>query len=679
MTANPVHASHLTYRPDIDGLRALAVLAVVAFHVAPMRVSGGFVGVDVFFVISGFLISSLLITGLNKGTFSYTDFYVRRIRRIFPALIAVFLFCLFAGWLLLLPDEYSQLGKHIVAGSLFTSNFALWGEAGYFDVASAKKPLLHLWSLGIEEQFYIAWPLVLAVLWRSTRGRVAWILAGLVLSLLICWVLAYTAPTAAFFLPFARFWQLLVGAALAAAFATGTMPQLLNADESALGDGRSRAWIVHTCAWIGVALVVGTIALVDDRSVYPWLRAVVPTLGTAMIIAAGPQAHVNKYIFAHPWVVFVGLISYPLYLWHWPLLSMLDIVQPPGPVRIYKVAAVAAAVLLAIGTYHFIEKRVRTPPYVRVRWLVFSCVVCLVAGVAVLARSGFADARGPWGIRSMPDRFETAQMQTPACIESFATAFYPRLIRERDFCIKTRPGIDDVVVLGDSHANRLYFGLRDLDPQRRYVNLGRGTCIPFLGFDAAWPDTGEELICESTGEALLERSIASGARTIVVHGFFVRAYTGGLQLSGKRGIGEQARRTLTRLSASGLKTVLVLDVPVLPFEPSACIARPLLKSMVVSPCEFSAEAWQKQVAATNAALREAAAGLPNVTVFDPTAVLCNDRICRGERNGELLYLDSHHLSAAGVALVADELLRVLNPAPLNSAEPIVSQPTAGSM
>lgn len=167
-TKNPfTHNPHPAYRPDIDGLRAIAVSLVVMFHAFPSLAQGGFVGVDIFFVISGFLISSIIFKGLEQGSFSYTDFYVRRIKRIFPALILVLTTCLVIGWFTLLQYEYQSLGKHVAGGAGFVSNIILWRESGYFDTNAGFKPLLHLWSLGIEEQFYIAWPLLLVLLWKQ--------------------------------------------------------------------------------------------------------------------------------------------------------------------------------------------------------------------------------------------------------------------------------------------------------------------------------------------------------------------------------------------------------------------------------------------------------------------------------------------------------------------------------
>ena len=206
---------HPKYRPDIDGLRAVAVLSVVAFHAFPAWMKGGFIGVDVFFVISGFLISTIIFGSLERGTFSFADFYARRIKRIFPALILVLSLSLIFGWFSLLPDELNQLGKHVVAGAGFVSNFVLWSESGYFDNSADTKPLLHLWSLGIEEQFYIVWPFLLWGAWKRQLNFFVVIISLLIGSFILNIWLIHTNPVATFYSPLARFWELLCGSLLA--------------------------------------------------------------------------------------------------------------------------------------------------------------------------------------------------------------------------------------------------------------------------------------------------------------------------------------------------------------------------------------------------------------------------------------------------------------------------------
>ena len=209
----PKTASQLDYRPDIDGLRAIAVLAVIGFHAFPAWIRGGFVGVDVFFVISGYLISTILLTGMERGSFRFSQFYMRRIRRIFPALIVVLLACMVAGWLVLFSFEYKALGKHVAGSAAFVSNFVLWNEAGYFDKAAATKPLLHIWSLGIEEQFYIVWPLLLYLVWKRKAATLALLL--LLLTFSFTFNVLSSDPAADFYSPLTRFWELMAGAVLA--------------------------------------------------------------------------------------------------------------------------------------------------------------------------------------------------------------------------------------------------------------------------------------------------------------------------------------------------------------------------------------------------------------------------------------------------------------------------------
>ena len=195
------HSQSMRYRADIDGLRAVAVALVVGFHVFPEWITGGYVGVDIFFVISGFLISSIIFKGLDSAGFSYLDFYIRRIRRIFPALIVVLVACLVFGWFELTPPDFRSLGKHVVAGAAFLSNFLVLFEAGYFDTAAQLKPLLHLWSLGVEEQFYIFWPLIAAAIWGRAKNMGLWIFALVALSFLLSLILTPIKPVAAFYLP----------------------------------------------------------------------------------------------------------------------------------------------------------------------------------------------------------------------------------------------------------------------------------------------------------------------------------------------------------------------------------------------------------------------------------------------------------------------------------------------
>jgi peptidoglycan/LPS O-acetylase OafA/YrhL len=334
------------YRPDIDGLRAVAVLAVVAYHAFPHRLPGGFVGVDVFFVISGFLITSIILRGVEAGRFSFVEFYARRVRRIFPALIVILAFCFAAGWFELWTREFRQLGKHIFAAMGFASNFVLWKETGYFDARAETKPLLHLWSLGIEEQFYLVWPLLVWGAYRLRRSVAPLIVAVLLSSfaLSIWWVTR--EPGAAFFLPLPRFWELMVGCGLAWAALHRGLPK---------PGVRAELLSVAGLGAIGAAML-----MLRPESAFPGWWALLPTLGAMLVIAAGPETRLNKHVLSQPAVVFIGLISYPLYLWHWPILTFLRMSRLEPLSTPLRLAAVGASIGLAWLTYRFVELPIRS-------------------------------------------------------------------------------------------------------------------------------------------------------------------------------------------------------------------------------------------------------------------------------------------------------------------------------
>ena len=373
-----LHAKE-NYRPDLDGLRAFAVLAVVLYHAFPMAVRGGYVGVDVFFVISGFLISSILLKEISEERFSLGSFYGRRIRRIFPALAACLAAVLAYGFVCLLPSELMQVGKHVFLGATFLSNIAIWSEAGYFDLAATLKPLLHLWSLGIEEQFYIFWPALLWIIFRM-KVRLGRVLGGLFLvSFAINIWLSATSIVGDFFLPFSRFWELLAGAGLAYRGQIILTPRL-------------GAWI----SWGGAASLLISAALFTPELRFPGWLALLPVAATVAIILAGREAKMNRTILSTRAVVFVGLISYPLYLWHWPLISYAYIIRlgkPPTPLM--AAGLLVVSFLLAWATYRFVEYPVRFGAHRHRRTQIV--VVCMVAlGIAGLAT---------WTMEGFPARF----------------------------------------------------------------------------------------------------------------------------------------------------------------------------------------------------------------------------------------------------------------------------------
>lgn len=268
----------VSYRADVDGLRALAVIAVVLFHAYRRQVTGGFIGVDVFFVISGYLISGIIWNALDSGAFSFTGFYARRIRRLFPALIPVLLASLAYGWFVLLPSDYAALGLDAAGGAGFVSNILLWQEAGYFDRAAALKPLLHLWSLGVEEQFYMVWPLALWLLHRAGLNRVIFLTAVIVSSFVASVMLVRHDPAGNFFLPMTRFWEFAAGALLA-----------LPGSDVSMRLPRVANWASAS----GLVLILASAVLLDEQMPFPGWLAVPAVAGTVLIVGTGPRAWLN--------------------------------------------------------------------------------------------------------------------------------------------------------------------------------------------------------------------------------------------------------------------------------------------------------------------------------------------------------------------------------------------------
>ncbi len=372
----------LRYRSDIDGLRAVAVLGVVIYHAFPQNLAGGFSGVDIFFVISGYLISGILYKGHREGGFSFREFYVRRIRRLFPALIVMLGLSLAYGWLVLLPDEFEQMGRHIAAGTLFIQNFVFWGESGYFDTAANLKPMLHLWSLAVEEQFYIIFPLVLIVLWKRPKILLPTMVLLMAGSFIANLVMAVQARESDFFLTPYRAWEFLGGA-------------LLAWWHYEKGHEKDIPWHHEVLSVGGALLLVLGLTAVHRSDPYPGWRALMPVGGTVMMIAAGGGAWINRRILSHPLMVWIGLISYPLYLFHWPILSFLHIIKGEKPGDGYLAGALVLSFLLAAGTYYFVEKRIRYA-----KWpLLTPTLITLFATIGVL---GIASAKGWITARKVP-------------------------------------------------------------------------------------------------------------------------------------------------------------------------------------------------------------------------------------------------------------------------------------
>jgi peptidoglycan/LPS O-acetylase OafA/YrhL len=476
------------YRSDIDGLRAIAVLLVVGFHAFPTVVRGGFIGVDVFFVISGYLITSIVCLALRSDDFSFRTFYARRINRIFPALLAVLAACALAGWFLLFPLDYRDAGKAIGFGAAFLSNIALLHDAGYFETASELNPLLHLWSLGVEEQFYLLWPPVIVLAWRWPRGAFAAALAILLASFAANLALTPGHPAAAFYLPVTRFWELMTGCLLAIAATAGPGRDLASIDAwRRVGQwfARYERAVRAAAVLLGLLLIVAAAALIDRSRAFPGWWAALPVMGAALLIVAGPSPWISRRLLGSRVMVWIGLISYPLYLWHWPLLAAIRIVRlGEEPPPLMKAIAILVAFVLAYTTYRVIERPFRFRPSRLKTAAAFAAVALVgVVGAGIYAADGFPsrfDAR----VQMVTGDFETEAKRAYRSGDCFLTSG-TRFAAE---CDDERASVSPRYLLwGDSHAAHLYPGLRALERTEAGFRVAQYTtagCPPIFGFDS---------------------------------------------------------------------------------------------------------------------------------------------------------------------------------------------------
>lgn len=359
---NVEHNFRPEYRPDIDGLRAFAVISVVLFHLYPHFLSGGFIGVDIFFVISGYLISTIIYRSLSSGKFDIMEFYVHRVRRIFPALTLVIATCVIVGRNLMLPTEYISLGRHVISSVLFIQNFNILSEIGYFDSDTLLKPLTHLWSLSIEEQFYLLFPLFCLASWRLRWNLFRAVLILLGLSLVANLVVTHQSATSAFFLPYTRFWELATGCAIAAAAITSRdvryrklLLRILDKGDAA----RTKRRLDDIFSCFALALLLVGVFLLNGSLSFPGAWALIPVCGAALMIWSGPHGLINRSILSHPLSTFVGRISYPLYLWHWPLLSFVTIADGHHPTSEQILGILASSIVLSWLTYRLVERPIR--------------------------------------------------------------------------------------------------------------------------------------------------------------------------------------------------------------------------------------------------------------------------------------------------------------------------------
>jgi len=641
-SVNPI-PQNPAYRPDVDGLRAVAVLAVVGFHAAPNLIPGGFVGVDVFFVISGFLISGIILRALARQKFSSFDFYARRVNRIFPALLLVLFAAWASGWLVLFPDEYTLLGKQIAAGAGFALNLTLYGDSNsYFGAATT--PLIHLWSLGIEEQFYIAWPLFLVVTSKFGKGQLVLIVLVTVVSFSLNIASISSHPLASFYLPSSRLWELSLGGALA--YVRVHKNKELARVPPALS-GAPLLWSKlagpDLKGLIGAGLLLLSFAGVNEQMAFPGWWALAPAVGALLLISAGQHSWLNRRVLTRRPIIFIGLISYPLYLWHWPILSLVHIVKWGQFTPEVALGAVTVSVILAVLTYKFIELPLRSGPN-RVQIATTLCVVMLTCGsVGYLSFARVISAR--------------TEPQAVARVVRAATEElgFPTTLLDGDL-VTLGTGTRRVLFFGDSTMQHYYPRIAKLLSEHPLNTHGaafaaRGGCAP-VGVAYRKADRGA---CRMFVQSVVKYARDPSVDTIVIGACWYLYFVdfGDFEHIGESGPlkpdAEQSLGDLQQLISSfvreGKRVYVVLNLPLgSGFDPRRMVRR------IVLPPGFRVDIQSPPKTEVMSAVAPIVSRLVQIAqstgaaVIDPMQSLCDVTICAATtHSGEPIYRDVVHL------------------------------------
>jgi len=626
------------YRPDIDGLRAVAVLLVIGFHFFPDVFKGGFVGVDIFFVISGYLISSIIIKNINASTFSFSIFYARRIRRIFPALLFVLILSTAFSYIFLYESELVHFAKYLVAGLFFVSDFLSWAESGYFDVSSYDKPLLHLWSLGVEEQFYIVWPLILVAAAKKKVRLLLLISLLTVMSFLTNICIAYGDSIAAFYSPITRFWELLIGGVIATL-------EIFYKFEAKLHVGIRKA-----SSSFGFLLLISSLFFIKPTDVFPGWWAILPVGSAIFIILAGHHGFINRNFLANSILVRVGLISYPLYLWHWPLISFASLIYIGMPSVGMRILLIIITFILAWITYSYIEKPIRN--FKNISWrLPFAPTLLMCASIM--------------GILGVATYLNHQIVTQPIVVK------VPSL------------SSDKILLVGDSHADHLFLGLTG-EFGGAILNKSMPSCLPLFGLDT-FSVAYKPKRCFNAVNEIYNSTIKRPDIKLIVLSSMGPVYLTGNPFAGlgiERTKGLQLfwdadpsivdrwemyelamRESFKRLMAANKKVIFVIDVPELGVEPKYCNAneaeekrnaRLIIPRRFLS-CSVDRALYDARTKRYKKLVYKVASEFSQVIIFDPTDMFCDASVCSGVRDGNILYKDSDHLSNYGSIYIAKKL------------------------
>lgn len=653
----------MTYLPFVDGLRAIAILAVVAYHALPWTMPGGFAGVDVFFVISGFLITRFIAAEMADGTFSLVQFFIRRARRLLPAALVCFAAVVILASFILLPDAYWYLGRSLLAAMLMVANLFFYKTGGYFSAPSLEKPLLHTWSLSVEDQFYLTWPLLLLVLLPRVSRNVLIAIAAVIALASLAWAEAAMVknPEYAFFPLQARAWELLAGAIVALGGTRVTLSKHIATLVSAAG-----------LLAIGASFV-----LLSSDSHFPGLGAVPAVLGTAAIIAAGlnQTTFVSQLLALRP-MVFVGLISYSLYLWHWPLISLWSYALE-RPLNAAEAAAVVVASFgLAYVSWRYVERPFRhrhePPHHVSIsasdKRFAFAAVGSVVAMIGV--------AMGLKIFKGFPERYD-AKVQT--VLEQMVAGNpvrrwcddHQNIFDNEDTCNFGRKKVAgesyDVALFGDSMSDHWAPLVTEFAEERNlaFRQVTNGGCVLFFGADIPARPQSKDMECDEYRDEAKDFIDANPKLKLAVISSYWEKWLGlvedpitadyaptaiptaAVASMPSPKFDKALKETLEAFTKRGIKVLLIGQIPTYHTLPVRCIVASLDGASDAANCGMARGDAMAQLQRSNAALKRVAAELPGVSVSLPLEYMCQAAHCAPMAHGTLLYKNGGHVNRFG--------------------------------
>ncbi|MBM3618553.1 MAG: acyltransferase [Alphaproteobacteria bacterium] len=610
----------MRYRADIDGLRALAILPVVLCHLGVGGFAGGYVGVDVFFVISGYLISRTLFDEMAESGISLTAFYERRVRRIIPAFFSLLAACFIAAWVLFLPSEMRSLSSSLVASALSYSNIHFYLESGYFDAASSAKPLLHTWSLAVEEQFYLLFPLLLIAAYklRFSRKRMV-IMLSLLFMLSFCASVYGARERAAwaFYLPHSRAWELLAGAFLA----IGIFPEF------------KKTWQRQVGAAAGMVLILFAVFTFTERTHFPGHAALLPVLGAMLLIHTGNNTSTwMGQCLSSPLPRFIGLVSYSWYLWHWPIMVFYGSQKFHLPFsEAEKTGLFVVSFLLAVISWWFIEKPFRSAGGIKrfPRRSLFNGTAVLVVILVGIGALGVQMQGLPQRFPSDVNRYAAYADQgftlgKEGCFIKRVTPFSQQLI---EACVRYDPTKKNYLLVGDSHAAHLFFGFKKAYPEYNFSILSMGACKPVEIKSTAGAN------CDALMRYILhEHFMTHPKQTVILAAKWFPKNAASVE------------KTVKTLQAQGIELVIVGP------QPAYSEALPLIlaKSLILGNSLLPDQLMHRYVFDIDEEFAEMAAR-NHVPYISPLNLLCaeNGDCMHQTPEGAPLLRDNNHLSAEG--------------------------------